>query len=107
MSSTQAFVDFIISQAEGAGHVTFRKMFGEYGIYCNSKFVALICDDNLFIKPTKSGRAFIENVTEAPPYPGAKLWFLIEDKYENQDWLSNLFKITAEELPVPKPKVKK
>ncbi|HBL98286.1 TPA: competence protein TfoX [Candidatus Dependentiae bacterium] len=107
MSSTQVFVDFIVSQAEGAGHITFRKMFGEYGIYCGSKFVALICDDMLFVKPTKNGRTFIGNVTEAPPYPGAKLWFLIEDKCENSNWLSQLIKITAQELPEPKPKVKK
>lgn len=107
MASTQFFVDFIVNQAEDAGHITYRKMFGEYAIYCDNKVVALVCDDQLFVKPTEAGRAFIENVVEAPPYPGAKLYFLIEDRCENRAWLSELIKITAKELPAPKPKTKK
>ena len=107
MASTQDFADFIATQAAGAGHITFRKMFGEYALYCDGKVVALICDDQLFIKPTQGGRAFIGEVVEAPPYPGAKLYLLIEDKYENQEWLSDLIRITSLELPIPKPKTKK
>jgi len=107
MASTQDFIDFIMTQADDAGHITSRKMFGEYALYCNGKVVALVCDDQLFVKPTKTGREFIENVVEAPPYPGAKLYFLIEDKCENREWLSHLIKITANELPEPKPKTKK
>lgn len=107
MASTQDFVDFIVVQAEEAGHITFRKMFGEYAIYCDGKVVAFICDDQLFVKPTQGGRVFIENVIEAPPYPGAKLYFLIGDQCENRDWLSTLLKITAKELPLPTPKKKK
>lgn len=106
MASTQAFVDFIATQAEEAGTITFRKMFGEYALYCNGKVVALICDDQLFVKPTQAGRAFIKEVVEAPPYPGAKLYFLISDKCEDRKWLSHLIRITAEELPTPKPKKK-
>ncbi len=53
MSSSQEFVDYIIDQIENAGVITFRKMFGEYALYCNGKVVALICDDQLFVKQTK------------------------------------------------------
>ena len=49
----------------------------------------------------------IGEVVEAPPYPQAKLYFLIEDKFEDRDWLSNLIRITVKELPEPKPKKKK
>ncbi len=104
MASTQVFVNFVVSQAEDAGYITYRKMFGEYALYCDGKVVALICDDQLFVKPTEAGREFIEDVVEAPPYPGAKLYFLIEDRCENQRWLSELIKITAKALPEPKPK---
>ena len=31
------------------------------------------------MKPTAGGRAYIEEVVEAPPYPGAKLSLVIED----------------------------
>jgi TfoX/Sxy family transcriptional regulator of competence genes len=102
MSSDKSFVDFIVDQIENAGRITYKKMFGEYGIYCDDKIVALICDNQLFIKPTAAGKSFIGNVLEAPPYPGAKLYFLIEDKFEEREWISNLIRITAEELPRPK-----
>ena len=67
---------------ENAGLITYRKMFGEYGLYSNGKIVALICDNQLFVKPTQSGRDFIGDVDEAPPYPGARDYFLIDDKFE-------------------------
>jgi TfoX/Sxy family transcriptional regulator of competence genes len=82
-------------------------MFGEYGIYCNEKMVASVCDDKLFVKPTTRGRTYIGNVVEAPPYPGAKPSFLIPaDKLEDAKWLSELIEITAGELPLPVKKKK-
>lgn len=106
MASDKEFVEFVVEQMEDAGSITYLKMFGEYGIYCNGKIVALICDNKLFVKPTDAGRAFIGDVTEAPPYPGAKNSFLIDDKIEDSDWLSELIKISEKELPEPKPKRK-
>jgi hypothetical protein len=41
MASRQTTVDFILDQIEGAGTVSAKKMFGEYGIYCDDKMVAL------------------------------------------------------------------
>jgi TfoX/Sxy family transcriptional regulator of competence genes len=67
----------------------------------------MVCDDRFFVKPTEAGRAFIGNVVEAAPYPGAKPSFLIEEGLEDRDWLSELARITVRELPVPKRKKKK
>jgi len=107
MSSSQSTVDFIISQMLGAGDVSYKKMFGEYGLYCEGKMVASVCDDKLFVKPTMRGRAYIGDVMEESPYPGAKLHFLISStKIKNGQWLSELIKITVEELPVPVKKKK-
>ena len=107
MASDQDFVDFVLEQIQNAGEVTARKMFGEYGIWSNGKIFALICDNKLFIKPTESGRKFIRDVVEAPPYNGAKPSFLIEDKVEDSEWLSELVRITVKALPEPRPKKKK
>ena len=104
MASDEVFIEFIVEQMENAGFISYRKMFGEYALYCNNKVVALVCDNKLFVKPTAGGRSYISNVVEAAPYSGAKLYFLIEDAYENKEWLSSLIKITAQELPLPKPK---
>ena len=107
MATDKAFVDIVLDQIENAGEVTAKKMFGEYGVFSNGKIFALICDNKLFIKPTESGRAFIQDVVEAPPYKGAKPSFLIEDKIEDREWLSELIRISLKELPEPKPKKKK
>jgi TfoX/Sxy family transcriptional regulator of competence genes len=107
MASNQQFVDFVTDQIRGAGEIVARKMFGEYGIYADGKIFGLICDNKLFIKPTKSGREFIGQVVESPAYPGAKPSFLIEDQLEDSAWLSKLVILTLKELPEPKPKTKK
>lgn len=107
MASDTNFVDFVLAQIKNSGEITAKKMFGEYGIYADGKLFGLICDNKLFIKPTNAGRKFIGNVVEAPPYEGAKPSFLIEDKMEDSDWLSELVSFSLNELPEPKPKKKK
>lgn len=107
MASDQNFVDFVMEQIKNAGEITAKKMFGEYGIYADEKLFGLICDNKLFIKPTISGRKFIGNVIEAQPYERAKPSFLIEEKIEDSNWLSELIRISLKELPPPKPKKKK
>jgi TfoX/Sxy family transcriptional regulator of competence genes len=107
MASDQGFVDYVTEQiAEDCG-VSARKMFGEYGLFSQGKMFGMVCDDRLFVKPTAGGRAYIGTVVEAPPYPGAKPIFLIEDGLDDREWLSELVRITTRELPLPKPKKKK
>lgn len=107
LASDLSFVEFVTDQIDSSCDVSYRKMFGEYALYSKGKVVALICDNQLFIKPTEAGRAFIGHVAEAPPYPGAKLAFLIEDRMEDREWLTQLIALTEEALPMPKPKVRK
>ena len=106
MATDKDFADYIMDQLSGAGEVTCKKMFGEYGIFLNGKMAAILADNQLFIKPTEAGRKFIGEPEEAPPYTGAKNCFLI-DNTDDPDWLSELVKITEKELPLPKPKKKK
>ncbi|MEI7491721.1 MAG: TfoX/Sxy family protein [Bacteroidota bacterium] len=107
MATNKNFIEFITDQLESAGEVSSKLMFGEYAVYLDSKVVALAADNKFFVKPTEGGRAFIGNPVEAPAYPGAKMSFLIEDKLEDREWLCELIRITARELPEPKPKKKK
>lgn len=105
MATSQSTIDFLLDQLAEAGNMRARKMFGEYALYCNEKVVALVCDDRLFLKPTEAGKSFLKRTEEAPPYPGAKMYYLIEeDTWEDRDWFTDLIKITAEELPAPKRK---
>ena len=108
MASQQGTVDFLLDQMAGAGSVSAKKMFGEYGLYCDGKMFAIVADDQLFIKPTDAGRAWISaqgTLQEAPPYPPAQPYFLSDGGlWDERDWLSQLARRTADALPVPKPK---
>lgn len=103
MASDLETVTFICDQMRDAGQVTARKMFGEYAIYCDAKVVALVCDNQLFVKPTTAGLEIIGRAPDAPPYPGARPHHLIED-FDDVEWLSRLIAATARELPIPKPR---
>ncbi len=107
MACDQQFVDFVVHQLTGIEDVLAKKMFGEYGLYAQGKMVGLICDNSVFIKPTAAGRNFLKEVVEAPPYPGAKPSFLLDDQIQDALWFSELVRLTVNELPKPRPKKKK
>ncbi len=107
MASDLSFVQFVVDQIGNVGDVSFRKMFGEYAVYVGNKVVALVCDNQLFVKPTEGGKAFVGDIEMGPAYPGAKDSFVIGDQVEDSDWLGQLVRITAAEVPEPKPKKSK
>lgn len=106
MATKASTVEYILEQLSSVPHVSTRKMFGEYALYCNGRVVGLVCDDTLFIKITEPGKRFVgEYYQEGFAYPGAKESMLIDgDRIEDQAWLSELIQITAENVPLPKKK---
>ena len=103
MASNPEFVEYIADQLKGAGVITYRKMFGEYGMYLDGKIFAVICDNQLFIKITEAGKAMRPELQQAPPYEGAKNYLLVED-IDDTAALTKLVAATCKELPEPKPK---
>ena len=106
MASNSDFVQYIADQCSQAGEIMTKKMFGDYGIYCNGKIFGLICDDHFYLKPTEAVRPMLRIVDMRPPYEGAKDYFYISD-VDDRDYLSQLFRETCKALPDPKPKKKK
>ena len=106
MASSKDLVQYIAEQCADAGEIMTKKMFGDYGIYCDGKIFGLICDDCLYIKPTEAGRKVLREVVMRPPYEGAKDYFLVAD-VDDRAYLSELVRVTCEALPEPKPKKKK
>ncbi len=101
MASDLEFVEFVVDQLGERCTITYKKMFGEFGLYADGTFIGVICDNQLFIKPTEEGRQYIGDPVEAPPYPGAKPSFLIQGQIEDPSWVGELVRITAEELGKP------
>lgn len=106
MASNPNFVQYVADQCSGAGEILTKKMFGDYGIYCNGKIFGLICDDCFYLKSTEAVRPLLRTVELRPPYDGAKDYFLIADA-DDRDYLTALVVETCKVLPDPKPKKKK
>jgi len=109
MPTKQSIIDYLLDQLIGAGEVRARKMFGEYALYCDNKVVALVCDERLFVKITPAGKEYAgKHYKEGKAYPSAKPSMLIDEELiEDREWLQGLIRLTAEALPVPKPKARK
>ena len=105
MASNIDFVQYITDQCAGAGEITAKIMFGDYGIYCNGKIFGLICDDRFYLKPTETVRPLLRVVEMRPPYDGAKDYYFIAD-VDDHDYLSLLVRETCKVLPEPKPRKK-
>jgi TfoX/Sxy family transcriptional regulator of competence genes len=81
-----------------------RKMFGEYALYLDGKVVALVCDDQLFLKPTAGALSALPDCPQGHPYPGAKLHLLVTDALDDPDQIVTTLKAIAADLPTPKAK---
>ncbi len=103
MASNLDLAQYIADQCAGAGDITFKKMFGEYGFYCNGKFFACLSDDKFFVKSTDAGRALVPEAPLLPAYEGAKNSLYIEN-VDDHELLVKLTKVTCKALPEPKMK---
>ena len=97
MASHADFVDYVADQMQQAGVIRSRRMFGEYGLYCDGVFFAVICGDQLFVKITPASQAAFPDLPKAPPYEGARDYFLVED-VEDREQLAKLVRVTCEAL---------
>jgi len=99
MATSQSTMDFLLDQLSGLTGLSTRKMFGEYCVYLFGKPIGFVCDDQLHLKMTDAGRAWIGNVQESIPYPDAKPHLLVTaDLWEDRDWLRQVVQITADAL---------
>ena len=105
MASSEDIVQYIADQCSGAGEIMTKKMFGDYGIYCDGKIFGLICDDRFYLKPTDAVRALLRKVELCPPYEGAKDYFYIAE-IDDRDYLSALVRETCKALPEGKKRKK-
>ena len=94
MASHKDFVDYVAEQLREAGAIRSRKMFGEYGLYCDGVFFAVICGDQLFVKVTPVGEAAFPNLSKAPPYEGARDYIWVED-VDDRDTMTALTRLTC------------
>lgn len=94
MSCHPDFVNYVVEQLQEAGVIRAKRMFGEYGLFCNGVFFAVVCNDQLFIKITPPGEASFSTLPKVPPYDGAKNYFLVDD-VDDREALTALTRLTC------------
>ena len=56
MASSLGYVQYVASQLADAGVITYKKLFGEYGLWCGGKFFGTVEDNQFYVKMTNAGR---------------------------------------------------
>ena len=101
MASDPGFVEYVVDQIDLGRELVHKRLFGEYGLWLDGQIVALVCDDQVLLKPTPAGRRLLGGAPpEVPPYPGAKGWLLVED-LDDGEALRALLRGTLADLPAP------
>ena len=104
MASDPGFVEYVVEQAGFGGELVHKRLFGEWGLWLDGRIVALVCDDQLLLKPTPAGKALLGGSPPGvEPYPEARPWFLVED-LDDGEALRRLLRATFDALPAAKPK---
>ena len=104
MSTSKDTIAHVLEQLEPLD-VRARAMFGEYAVYCDQKVVGFVCDDTFFLKPTSASPTLGIHLVPAPPYPGAKDYFVLGAAIIDDDAeFRRVVQATADVLPVPQPK---
>lgn len=104
MSTDRTFVDYIAEQAMLGDALTFKRRFGEYGIYLDDKVIGFVCDNSLFIKPAEATAQLTRDLPIRPPYPGAKDYPVADELLDDTDALKALLLATERALPAARPK---
>ncbi len=103
MASDPRTIELLLERLEPAGLMRARKMFGEYGIYCDGVFIGVVCADRFHLKPTEAGLAAAPELELIPAYAGAKPSMVVPaDRWDDADWLVPLIRITLAHLPPAK-----
>lgn len=97
-------MDFLLDVLSSSREVSARRMFGEYCLYYAGRPIGLVCNEQLFLKPTEVGKRLMREPDEGAPFPGARPHLRISpDLWDDRDWMNALVRATFDGLPSPKP----
>jgi DNA transformation protein and related proteins len=107
MPTQKSTIEFILTKLGGSPDFSARPMFGEYALYACGKVVALVCDDQLYVKILPASAELENSCDKDTPYPGAKPHYLIEEaQLSTLPSLPNILLAIAKSLPAERPKRK-
>ena len=105
MATQKDTVEFILEKLRDRKRFAARAMFGEYALYADGKVVALVCDDQLYVKILPASVELEDVCEKGAPYPGAKPHYLVdEEQLSTIETLPEILRAISDSLPEPKKK---
>lgn len=105
MASSLEFVQYVVGQLGDAQGITYKKLFGEYGLWYDGKFFGTIEDNVFYVKMTEAGHKLLPEAVPEAPHGGNPGMYRVEE-LEDRTFLKTLVEKTCGELPEPKPRKK-
>lgn len=94
MPRTNEFCEYVVDRLSPLGTVTYRFMFGGYGIYLDGLMIAIGADDTLLLRADEENRGDYEarGIEPFQPYPDKPMstmpfYQVPDDVFEDQDEL--------------------
>ncbi|MDE7079644.1 MAG: transcriptional regulator [Clostridia bacterium] len=100
MATDVEFIQYVCEQIRGTGDVSYKKMFGEYMAYVNSKPVLLVCDNTVYVKQLDAIKDLMTDAEKGTPYNGAKEHFILD--IDDRELSEKVVAILEEITPLPK-----
>jgi len=104
MATSLEFVNYVCEQLQGIGTITYKKMFGEYMVYLNSKPVIIVYDNVAFVKKLDCIMEMMQHADVGFPYKGAKEHYVLD--IDNADFCKQIISKVEAVTPIPKSKKK-
>ncbi len=104
MATTINFINYVCDQINGIGNISYKKMFGEYMVYCNEKPVIIVCDNTAFVKKLDNIKDLMKHASLGYPYKGAKEHYILD--IDDSSFSKNVIKEIEKVTPIPKKKKK-
>src|SRR5688572_21226576 len=79
MPTQKETVEFLLAKLRQPKRFSARAMFGEYALYADSKVVALICDDRLYVKTLPASKELEPLCEKGEPYAGARPHYIVDE----------------------------
>ena len=79
MASSLEYVQHVAAQLSGAGAISYKKLFGEYGLWCGGTFFGTVENNQFYIKVTEAGHKHLPEAEPVAPHGGRPGMYLVEE----------------------------
>jgi DNA transformation protein len=78
MVASDSFAEFLREQFTPLGRISFRRMFGKTGVFCDGVMLGMVADNTLYLRVDDGNKATFKEAKAFPPLNYSKKGFSID-----------------------------